>query len=119
MTTDEIINMATEIATKLKAVCMGLAAPGTAQEADAAPAMDPKKAIKETSVTCLECGKTFKVITSKHLATHGLTKEEYLSKYGYPKGTSLIAKGLARDRRKKMKDMKLWERRGNKGQLAE
>ena len=37
---------------------------------------DPRKAIKEKSVTCLECGKTFKILTKKHLAIHGLTVDE-------------------------------------------
>jgi len=74
-------------------------------------ALDPKKAIKEKSIVCLECNKSFKVLTKKHLAIHGLTPEEYKMKWGYKKNTSLVAKGLARERRKKMQDMKLWEKR--------
>jgi predicted transcriptional regulator len=74
--------------------------------------MDPKKALREKSVICLECGKSFKVLTKRHIGSHGLTPEEYKEKYGYKKTTSLIAKGLARDRRKKMQEMKLWEKRG-------
>ncbi len=62
--------------------------------------MYPKKAIKEASVTCLECGKSF---------THGLTSEEYKAKNGYKMTQALICKALARERRTKMKDMKLWE----------
>ncbi len=76
--------------------------------------MDPKKSIKEKSVTCLECGKSMKLITSKHLAAHGLTKAEYLTKFGLKKGTSLLAKGLSRARKEKMKSMELWKRRGTK-----
>jgi len=109
MTEDEIISM-------VKSVAKGIAAVSTGQIANidadaAAPAMDPKKAIKEASVTCLECGKSFKVITKKHLASHGLTPEEYKAKYGYKKTQALACKSLARERRTKMKDMKLWERR--------
>ena len=109
MTEDEIISM-------VKSVAKGIAAVSTGQiatiDADAAaPAMDPKKAIKEASITCLECGKSFKVITKKHLASHGLTSEEYKAKYGYKKTQALACKSLARERRTKMKDMKLWERR--------
>jgi predicted transcriptional regulator len=73
--------------------------------------MDPKKAIREKSITCMECGKTFKVLTKRHLLTHGLTPKEYKEKWGYKKDTSLVAKSLARDRRKKMQDMRLWEKR--------
>ncbi len=109
MTEDEIISM-------VKSVAKGIAAVSTGQiatiDADAAaPAMDPKKAIKEASIACLECGKSFKVITKKHLASHGLTSEEYKAKYGYKKTQALTCKSLARERRTKMKDMKLWERR--------
>jgi predicted transcriptional regulator len=50
-------------------------------------------------------------LTRKHLAQHGLTPDEYRAKHGMKKGTALAAKSLVRERRKKMKDMKLWERR--------
>jgi predicted transcriptional regulator len=66
---------------------------------------DPKKTIKGRSITCLECGKSFQVITKKHLASHGLTPEKYRARYGYKKNASLIAKGLAKARRKKMQEM--------------
>ena len=76
-----------------------------------APAMPPAKSIKEKSVTCLECGKTFKIITRKHLATHDLDAESYREKWGLKKHTPLVCKELQRERRKKMKDMQLWEKR--------
>lgn len=71
------------------------------------------KSIKEKSVTCLECGKKFKIITKKHLATHGLTKTEYINKFGMKPKTSLAAKELVRARSVKMQGMKLWERKKN------
>lgn len=74
------------------------------------PACDPKKAIKQNSVTCLECGAKFKIIGKKHLATHGLTPDEYREKYGMKKGTPLVCKALAEQRREKMKSMKIWEK---------
>ncbi|MDL2316150.1 MucR family transcriptional regulator [Desulfovibrio sp. OttesenSCG-928-A18] len=69
------------------------------------------KQISEKSVTCLECGKSFKLITRRHLMSHGLSAEEYREKWGYPKDTPLVCKGLQRERRRKMKDMRLWEKR--------
>jgi predicted transcriptional regulator len=51
------------------------------------------------------------VLTKRHLASHGLTVDEYKEKYGYKKGTSLVAKSLARERRKTMLNMRLWEKR--------
>ena len=109
MTEDEIISMVRSVANGIAAVSSGQLVASEAESA--APAMDPKKAIKEASITCLECGKSFKVITKKHLASHGLTAEEYRAKYGYKKTQALACKSLARERRAKMKDMKLWERR--------
>jgi predicted transcriptional regulator len=103
MTEEEITSMVHSLSNKIRNIAEGEASP-VAQE----PAVDPKKAIREKSVICLECGKSFKVLTKKHLASHGLTPEEYKAKWGYKKGTSLVAKSLARERRKKMKDMKLW-----------
>ena len=109
MTEDEIVSMVNSIAKGIAALSTGQIA---TSDADAtASAMDPKKAIKESSVTCLECGKSFKVITKKHLASHGLTPEEYKEKYGYKMSQGLACKSLTRARRTKMKDMKLWERR--------
>ncbi|MFP5258974.1 MAG: MucR family transcriptional regulator [Acidobacteriota bacterium] len=109
MTEDEILSMVKSVASGIAALTSAQPMPG--KEENAAPIMDPKKAIKEASITCLECGKSFKVITRKHLASHGLTPEEYRAKYGFKKTQALACKSLARERRAKMKDMKLWERR--------
>jgi len=110
MTDEEITSMVKRLASGIKDISEGVAA----SDAFQGPAMDPKKAIKEKSVTCLECGKSFKVITKKHLASHGLTPEEYKEKYGFKKNTPLVCKSLQRDRRKKMKDMRLWEKKTKK-----
>ena len=73
--------------------------------------LEGRKSVKEKSVTCLECGKNFKVLTKRHLATHGMSTDNYREKWGLKKGTALVSKALQRERRKKMNDMKLWERR--------
>jgi predicted transcriptional regulator len=106
MTEEEITSMLRALTTGIQAM-----AEGSAPVADTEPAVDPKNAIREKSVICCECGKSFKVLTKRHIASHGMTVEEYKEKYGYKKGTSLVAKSLARDRRKTMQGMKLWEKR--------
>ena len=106
MNEDEITSMIRALAQSIRGV-----AEGSVPVVDAEPAVDPKNAIREKSVICCECGESFKVLTKRHLATHGLTPEQYREKYGYKKGTSLVAKSLARDRRKTMQGMKLWEKR--------
>ncbi|HCR13228.1 MucR family transcriptional regulator [Solidesulfovibrio sp.] len=108
MTDEEITSMVRRLAAGIRDISGDVLEGEAEQVVD----MDPKKAVKEKSVTCLECGKSFKVITKKHLATHGLTPEEYKAKHGYKKTMPLVCKSLQRDRRKKMKDMRLWEKKG-------
>lgn len=110
MTEEEITSMVTRLAAGIREIDGGETA--AEPQTEATPPMDPKKAIRERSIICLESGKSFKVITKKHLAKFGLTPEEYRAKWGYPKGMPLVCKGLQRERRKKMREMKLWERRG-------
>ncbi|THB68121.1 MAG: transcriptional regulator [Desulfovibrio sp.] len=106
MTEEEITSMVQKLAKGIKEISEG----GAAAEQQT-PAVDPKKAIKEKSITCLECGKSFKVITKKHLARYGLTPDEYREKWGYPKKTPLVCKSLQRERRKKMQEMQIWTKR--------
>ena len=109
MTEEEITTMVRKLAVGIKAVSESAIQPDEAEST----ALDPRKAIKEKSITCVECGKSFKLLTKKHLASHGFTPEEYRERCGYKKGTPLVCKSLQRERRKKMRAMKLWERRGN------
>lgn len=110
MTEEEITSMVKKVAEGIRTINFD----GTVAEEPAVVSVDAKKAIKEKSVVCLECGKAFKILTKKHIASHGLTPEEYREKWGYKKGTPLVCKSLQRERRKKMKDMKLWEKRTKK-----
>lgn len=110
----EMVKMVKELAASLKE-----AAEGTTDETAGGQVSvrvspeEAKKSIREKSITCLECGKGFKIISSKHLATHGLTSKTYIEKFGLKKGTSLACKGLARQRREKMSEMQLWKRKGS------
>lgn len=109
MAEDEIISMVRRLSSDIKNVAEGESCVEELASADVQS--DPRKSIKEKSITCLECGKTFKILTRKHLASHGLDAAEYREKWGLKKDTPLVCKGLQRERRKKMKDMKLWEKR--------
>jgi predicted transcriptional regulator len=111
MTEDEILSMVR----KLESGIRGIGGAVLAEEEEASvPATDPKKAIREKSIICLESGKSFKVLTKRHLIKFGLTPDQYREKWGYAKKTPLVCKELQRQRRKKMKDMKLWEKRVKK-----
>ena len=111
MTEDEITSMVQSIADRLRGV-ESQAESGHTQ-AHQEPAVDPKKSIREKSVICLECGKSFKILSKRHLSQHGLTPQEYKEKWGFKKNQSLVAKSLSRQRRKKMQEIQLWKKRKN------
>lgn len=109
MSEDEITHMVGRLAGSIRHIDAG--GTGLLGGQSGNGATDPKKAVKERTITCLESGKSYKILTKRHLAKFGLTPEEYREKWGYPKGMPLVCKALQRERRKKMRDMKLWERR--------
>ena len=106
MSEEEINAMIRALASGIRDIGGG----GGAPEAGG-PAVDAKKAAKEKSISCVVCGKSFKILTKKHLALHGFNAKSYREYCGYKKGTPLVCKSLQRERRKKMKDMRLLERR--------
>ena len=75
------------------------------------PAVDPKKSILKNKVICLECGKEFKILTSKHLQKeHGMDSKEYRQKYGFSSRQSLAARSLSAKRSATAKKHKLGEK---------
>lgn len=105
MTEEEIISMVQKLSEGIRDVCQG------AQPVEDVQAVPVRKSIKEQSIVCLECGKSFKILTKKHLSAHGIDADAYREKWGIKRNTPLVCKALQRERRKKMKSMKLWERR--------
>lgn len=71
---------------------------GTETEEPKTVDIDPKKSIKKNKIVCLECGQEFKMLTSKHLASHGLDAKVYRAKYGFRKRQPLCAKALVEHR---------------------
>ncbi|WP_027720279.1 MucR family transcriptional regulator [Maridesulfovibrio zosterae] len=108
MTEEEITSMVQKLASGIQKIREEMNNPGANAPV---PPVDPQKAIREKSIICLESGKSFKVLTKRHLAKYDLTPDEYREKWGYAKKTPLVCKSLQRERRKKMKEMKLWEKR--------
>ncbi|HKI48678.1 MAG TPA: MucR family transcriptional regulator [Desulfobacteria bacterium] len=75
------------------------------------PALDPKKSILKNKVICLECGREFKILTSKHLQKeHNMDSKEYRLKYGFSARQSLAARSLSAQRRATAKKHKLGEK---------
>jgi predicted transcriptional regulator len=66
----------------------------------------------DKDIACLVCGKKFKMITRRHLRNaHDLTPAAYREMFNIPKDVSLVCEALHKERSKKMKGMKLWEKR--------
>ncbi len=101
MTTDEIALSLQNTFNALQALQLD-EAKGTAAEGGVVqgPAMSADKSIQKNKIVCLECGQEFKMLSPKHLRSHGLTGKEYRKKHGFSMRQPLCAKTLS-DRRKK------------------
>lgn len=55
---------------------------------------DPRAAIREREILCLVCGRTFRQLTNTHLRGHSLTADDYRQRFGYNRGTALMARQL-------------------------
>lgn len=107
---------AAEVAAYINEVAKSLDDVMAPEKAKPVPIMNPRSSIGETYVTCLECGKRFRMMSARHLKKHGLTAKEYKAKWGLKKDVALAAKSLVRMRRRQMDEMRLWERTGSKGE---
>jgi predicted transcriptional regulator len=83
-------------------------APGTA--ATPAAAVNWKSSISPHAVTCLECGATFKQLSTRHLRMHGLDGRSYRTKYGIPRTQSLSAREVLARRRQIVQRIRPWEK---------
>ncbi|MBU0728378.1 MAG: MucR family transcriptional regulator [Proteobacteria bacterium] len=62
--------------------------------------LSPEKSIQKNKIVCLECGQEFRMLSPKHLKSHGLSGKEYRVKWGFSLRQPLCAKALS-ERRKK------------------
>ena len=83
---------------------------------DARQSLDPQKSIRPKSITCLECGKSFRALTNPHLAMHGLDATAYREKWGFKKNSPLVCHELRRSRRRTMEGLQLWKSNGTRHQ---
>lgn len=70
------------------------------------PAVDPKKSVHDDFIVCLENGLKFKSL-KRHLATLGMTPEEYREKWGLPASYPMVAPAYAAARSALAKSMGL------------
>ena len=69
-----------------------------------------RKSIAKHTVTCLECGASFKQLSVRHLKEHGLDGRSYRIKYGIPRTQSLAAKEITSRRKEIVQRLRPWEK---------
>src|SRR5439155_23944222 len=62
------------------------------------------------TVTCLECGQSFKQLSVRHLKEHGLDGRSYRAKYRIPRHQALAAKETTSRRKEIVQRTRLWEK---------
>ena len=98
MTTEEIKATLNETFQTLKALQDSETGGIEIVNEEANPIIDPKKSIQKNKIVCLECGQEFKMLSPKHLKSHGLDSKEYRKKYGFSARQPLCAKALSERR---------------------
>jgi predicted transcriptional regulator len=83
-------------------------APAAEQPAPSVP-VNWRRSIKQKSVTCLECGQTFRQLLPMHLRQHGIDGATYRRRHGMPHGTPLAARESTRQRRQIAASVRPWE----------
>ena len=99
MSTDEIKVALNETFQALKSLQDAEAGGAIETEAEVTTSViDPKKSIQKNKVICIECGQEFKMLSPKHLKSHGLNSKEYRKKHGLSARQPLCAKALSEKR---------------------
>lgn len=84
---------------------------GGASGAETAPERsDWKQSISRYAIICLECGATFKQLSTRHLRSHGLDARTYRAKYRIPRTQALAARETTAQRRRIVQRIRPWEK---------
>lgn len=92
--------------TDIHSALASLGQPAAPAAPEYVPAIDPKKSIKHDALISLIDGRPYKMLR-RHLATHGITPEEYISRYGLKPDYPMTAPAYSARRRDLAKSMGL------------
>lgn len=112
MNLDEIKTALNDTFQTLKALQEAESVAGTEAEPEGgptAPILEPKKSIQKNKIICMECGQEFKMLSPKHLSSHGLDSKSYRKKYGLSARQPLCSKALSEKRSQSGKERGLPE----------
>ena len=80
-----------KLITSVYLTLVGTAAPAAAPAEQQQPAVSVKKSVTPGHIVCLECGDHQKMLKRHLLTGHGLTADEYRSKWSLPRDYPLVA----------------------------
>ncbi|MEP0941482.1 MAG: MucR family transcriptional regulator [Rhizobiaceae bacterium] len=83
------------------------AAPGAVEQEQKDPAVSIKKSIRDDHLVCLECGKKFKSLKRHLMSHHGVTPDEYRTRWGLKSDYPMVAPAYAERRSKLAKEIGL------------
>ncbi|ETW92689.1 MAG: hypothetical protein ETSY1_42590 [Candidatus Entotheonella factor] len=69
-----------------------------------------RKSISKYAIRCMECGNTFKQLSTRHLRIHDLDARGYRAKYGIPRTQALSSLTATARRRELAKQIRPWEK---------
>ena len=72
--------------------------------------VDWRKSITRHAVTCLECGRSFKQLSGRHLRMHDMDQRSYRTKYGIPQTQPLSGRASTARRRELANQVRPWEK---------
>ena len=72
--------------------------------------VDWRKSITKHAITCLECGHSFRQLSSRHLRMHDLDAKSYRLKYGIPSSQHLSSRQATARRQELAQQIRPWER---------
>ena len=104
MSPEEIATALQSTYKTLQALQMNESCPCDTSATKATPDMTPAQSIQKNKIICLECGEGFKMLSPKHLQSHGLDGRGYRQKHGLKLRQPLCAKALSANRSKAGKE---------------
>ena len=64
-------------------------------------------------ITCLICQQKMRIMSRKHLLSHGFDdKDEYLRRFGLPRGTPLCSENVSKMKKQKIEEHEIWRTQG-------
>ncbi|MHA6318111.1 Ros/MucR family transcriptional regulator [Altererythrobacter sp. CAU 1778] len=92
----------------------GLGSPAAAEEERPEPAVTVRASVKKDHIVCLDCGKKMKMLKRHLMTEHGMSIDDYRSRWNLPADYPMVAPDYAETRRTLAKKIGLGRQPGQK-----